>query len=92
MPEIISRTITVSGKVQGVYFRYHTKSQADKLSLNGFVRNEQDGTVFILAEGQSRQIKIFIEWCHRGSPNAVVESVKVNEVSRQGFSDFLILR
>ena len=92
MPEIVCRTITVSGKVQGVYFRHHTKAEADKLNINGFVRNEQDGTVFILAEGQSSQIKIFIEWCHRGSPNAIVESVKVNEVSKQGFTEFLIKR
>ena len=92
MSDIICRSITISGKVQGVFFRHHTKTEADKLQITGFVRNESDGTVFILAEGQSRQIKIFIEWCHRGSPNAVVESVKVNEVSREGFSDFLILR
>ena len=92
MSDIICRSITVSGKVQGVFFRHHTKTEADKLQINGFVRNEPDGTVFILAEGKSSQIKIFIEWCHRGSPNAVFESVKVNEVSRQGFSEFLILR
>jgi acylphosphatase len=92
MPEIISRTITVSGKVQGVYFRYHTKSQADKLSLNGFVCNEQDGTVFIFAEGPSENLQKLIEWCRHGPPDAVVENVEVKEVSRQGLTEFSIRR
>jgi len=43
--------ITVKGVVQGVFFRASTKDQADQLGICGLVRNEQDGSVYVEAEG-----------------------------------------
>jgi acylphosphatase len=92
MSEIICRSITIRGKVQGVFFRQHTKAKADTLNINGFVRNESDGTVFILAEGKYEDIEKLIVWCHQGSPLAVVSKVEMAEAAIQNFKDFSIRR
>jgi acylphosphatase len=72
-------SIQVSGKVQGVYFRASAKEKADELNITGFVRNEQDGSVYIEAEGHDDSLKKFIEWCHQGPANAEVKKVVINE-------------
>ena len=90
MSENICRSITIRGKVQGVFFRQHTKAKADTLDINGFVRNESDGTVFILAEGKSEDIEKLIVWCHEGSPLAVVSEVEEAEAAIQNFKEFSI--
>lgn len=69
--------IIVSGIVQGVFFRTNTKSEADLLGVYGWVRNNSDGTVEILAEGKKDNIEQFIRWCHKGPPGAVVKNVKL---------------
>lgn len=51
----------VFGRVQGVGFRYMTKIVADKLHINGYAKNLADGSVEIMAEGNSSAINSFIE-------------------------------
>lgn len=53
--------ITVSGKVQGVFYRASTKEKAEQLGIKGFVRNQSDGTVYIEAEGEVSQLDAFID-------------------------------
>lgn len=53
----------IEGKVQGVFFRASAKEQADKLGLNGWVRNLSDGSVEIQVEGEKETLKRFLEWC-----------------------------
>lgn len=84
--------IKVSGKVQGVFFRASTKEQADLLGINGIVRNEKDGSVYIEAEGDSTTLNQFVEWCKVGPPHAVVTEVRIGEVESKQFSSFRILR
>lgn len=84
-------SISVSGLVQGVFFRACTKDQARQLGLKGFVRNEPNGSVYIEAEGNENDIETFIKWCHVGSPNAKVSSVEMSEGEMRGFEDFTIL-
>jgi len=84
-------SITVSGKVQGVYFRAHAQSQAQKLGLHGFARNEPDGSVYIEVAGEEKALEAFVAWCHQGSPEAVVEQVLHREqpvAGHQGFTTF----
>jgi acylphosphatase len=50
-------TITVSGLVQGVFFRYTTRNVARKLGLKGIVKNMPDGTVYIEAEGEDADLE-----------------------------------
>ena len=53
--------MTVSGKVQGVGFRYMTKMVADDLGVFGIVKNEDNGDVYIEAIGEEKQVNAFIE-------------------------------
>ncbi len=66
----------VSGRVQGVFFRVSTRNKARQLGLTGWVRNNWDGTVEVLAEGPKNVLKIFVLWLHHGPPHAIVHEVK----------------
>lgn len=68
--------IKVSGRVQGVFFRYSAKVKADELGIVGFARNEADGSVYIEAEGEEKVLEQFLEWCKEGSEFAAVENVE----------------
>jgi acylphosphatase len=71
--------LVVTGRVQGVFYRYFAKKEANKLNIKGWCRNEKDGSVHIVAGGQEENIDKFIEWAKQGSPLAKVENVEVNE-------------
>ena len=77
--------IKVTGKVQGVFFRESAKDVADELNLNGFARNESDGSVYTEVEGEETALEKFAAWCHEGPEHAKPEEIKV---TRQPLSDF----
>jgi len=85
-------SINISGKVQGVFFRASTKDAAEKLGIAGFVRNESDGSVYVEAEGEDERLKKFVEWCHHGPKQAVVDHVRLKEGSLKGFTKFEVKR
>jgi acylphosphatase len=66
----------VSGLVQGVCFRAETRRQAEKLGVNGWVRNLPDGRVEVLAEGEEQRVGSLIAWCRTGPPHAHVDTVE----------------
>ncbi len=74
------KQIIVSGYVQGVAFRAYTKKQAERLGLSGFVRNLENGSVEIEAQGNEEALNRLIHWAHRGAPTSDVESVVENEL------------
>jgi acylphosphatase len=83
--------ITVTGIVQGVYFRHHTKRKADELRLMGTVRNLPDGSVEVVCEGEEGGIGRLIEWCRHGPAEAHVEAVRVEWHDPSGaYSEFAI--
>lgn len=84
--------IKVIGKVQGVFFRASTKKAADRLGIKGWVRNEEDGSVLIEAEGSEQQMQTFIEWCRQGPQFARVENISVEKKPSEGFQDFSVQR
>ena len=67
--------LTVTGRVQGVWFRARTKEQADNLGVHGFVRNLLNGNVYIEAEGTEEQLQRFVNWCKIGPRLAHVDEV-----------------
>jgi len=85
-------TITVSGKVQGVYFRAFTQKEAQRLNLRGFVRNEPNGNVYIEAEGEEVNLNQLVSWCQIGSPKSLVTDIKVRTGDLKHFSEFVISR
>ena len=85
-------SITVSGKVQGVFYRQSTKEIAKTLGINGEVKNMQNETVLIIATGTEQQIEEFIQWCWRGPEKAKVSNVIVEEITLKLFDKFSIVR
>ena len=65
----------VTGKVQGVWFRESTRQQAERLDLCGYAINCPDGSVEVLASGETESIDALAEWLHQGPPMARVKSV-----------------
>jgi acylphosphatase len=77
--ERIARRLRIHGRVQGVYYRGWTVETAQKLSLDGWVRNRQDGTVEALAVGPCEKVEALIAACRKGPPAARVDQVEVEE-------------
>jgi acylphosphatase len=74
------RRIVVSGRVQGVGFRFATVRVAERLGLRGWVRNRRDGRVEIVAEGEPEDVRQLVDWCRTGPPGARVTDVSETEV------------
>lgn len=84
--------IRVFGVVQGVFFRKTTKEKADELGVLGWVRNDRDGSVEIMASGEKNTLDQFIAWCKKGPPMAKVEEVEVDWLKDgQEFDGFSII-
>ena len=66
---------TVRGRVQGVGFRYFVVREARRLDLVGWVANESDGSVKVIAVGDGSAIDTLEEALHGGPPGAIVERV-----------------
>jgi acylphosphatase len=75
-----SLKVRVRGRVQGVYFRGWTKGEADRLGLDGWVRNEADGSVAALLSGAAPAVEEMVRLLHRGPPAARVDSVQVEDI------------
>jgi acylphosphatase len=75
-PPLTRLEATVYGLVQGVYFRQYTWQQARQLNLVGWVANQPDGTVRVVAEGSEAALRQLLAFLHRGSPAARVERVE----------------
>jgi acylphosphatase len=89
---MVTRSIIVTGKVQGVFFRKYTCHKAIELSINGWVKNLPDGSVEITATGDENAIRDLILWCHKGPERAKVTQVMVTALPLQYFIGFTIER
>lgn len=90
--EIKHINIKVSGKVQGVSFRAVTKVVADQMGVRGMIRNEQDGSVYIEAEGDDTLLEVFIDWCNEGTDRAKVENVEITPGEVKHYQNFEIIK
>lgn len=83
--------VYVSGRVQGVFFRYETRREAKMCGVKGWVRNLPDGRVEAVFEGEEEAVKQLIEFCRHGPPGAKVTGVEVKWEDYTGeFKDFEI--
>ena len=78
----------VTGRVQGVGFRYHAEREARRLGVTGWVRNEDDGSVAAYAEGAVDAVDAFVSWLGHGPPGARVEGVDVQDAQPRGTTAF----
>lgn len=82
--------IKIYGLVQGVFFRATAEEEADKLKITGFAKNEDDGSVYIEAEGEKENLEKFVQWCNLGPNMAQVEKVTVEKINLKRYSNFTI--
>jgi acylphosphatase len=82
--------ITVSGKVQNVGFRYYTLKTAQEFNIDGFVKNQPDGSVYIEAEGEAGDLETFMDWCRRGPQWARVEQFDIQEQPLMKYKEFRV--
>ncbi len=78
----------VHGHVQGVFYRANTQKAADRLRLTGWVKNCEDGSVEIHAEGDKDKLEELIEWCRHGPARAKVSKIDLNWIDSQGLHSF----
>jgi len=80
----------VRGDVQGVGFRYETVERARGLGVLGWVRNEDDGSVRVHAEGREEDIAALLEFLGAGPPGARVEDLEVEKTKVEGHEQFAV--
>jgi acylphosphatase len=73
--------IKITGRVQGVGFRWTLYEKFVELSLAGKAENSPDGSLFVDAEGPEEKLSNLVEWCKVGPTGAKVENVEVSEIA-----------
>ncbi len=71
--------VSVSGQVQGVFYRDFTWRRAIDLNLVGWVRNLPDGRVEAVFAGDAKSVTALVSWCRKGPQSSVVTECLVNE-------------
>lgn len=80
--------LIITGKVQGVWFRHHTREVAGLIGIKGTVENLKDGSVKIVATGTEEQLDQLATWCKKGSPLSRVDQIKIREITFTSFESF----
>jgi len=88
---IVRAHVRVSGRVQGVGFRYSTQHVAREAGLGGWVRNLRGGGVEAVFEGEQADVDRVVEWCRHGPPGARVENVDLEWETPSVEREFSIL-
>ena len=81
--------LVIQGRVQGVGYRYSMRHEAERLEVNGWVRNRSDGAVEAMVQGEAEAVDALLTWTHRGPPFAKVDRVVVTP-SEGGFTEFVV--
>ena len=89
---IIKKHLVISGKVQGVGFRYWMKNLAINNDISGWVKNKLSGDVEALIIGQEKKVQKLIKQCSIGSSSATIQNIQINDYdqdySKEGFNIF----
>ena len=85
-----ARQVWISGRVQGVAFRYSAHEQASALAVVGWVRNLADGRVEAWIEGQPGSVERMLAWLRVGPRAAHVQGLDVRERDAEGYAGFEI--
>ena len=85
---MIRRRVTVTGRVQGVFFRETMRRRAESSRVNGWVRNNGDGSVEAVFEGEPKAVERLVDWCREGPRGARVEWVDVASEDLEGLEGF----
>jgi acylphosphatase len=77
----VTKRLLISGRVQGVGFRFYMQRKARELGVAGWVRNCRDGRVEAVIQGAPGAVETMLAWARRGPPSAVVADVRVTDDS-----------
>ena len=77
----MARHLKISGRVQGVGFRYAMAEEAELLGVTGWVRNRRDGTVEAVVDGDADALEAIVAWARRGPRGSQVTDVEIIEVA-----------
>jgi len=84
--------IFITGIVQGVFFRSETKREANRLGINGWIRNLANGRVEAVFEGKKEDVEKLIEFCRKGPEASKVDRVDIKwEEPKEEFDGFEIV-
>jgi acylphosphatase len=82
--DMLGAHVFITGRVQGVNFRWYTQREAQSLGVTGWIKNLSDGRVEAVFEGDSDIVHKIIAWCYAGHPSAGVDNVEVNYLAPTG--------
>jgi acylphosphatase len=85
---VVARHLSISGRVQGVFFRAWAREQAERRGVKGWVRNCPDGHVEAHVEGDDAAVEQMIECLRQGPPAAQVEGLRTWDVDVCDFDGF----
>ncbi len=88
--EMVRAHVFFSGRVQGVFFRAFTKENAQRLGVNGWVRNLPDGRVEAVFEGPKDRVEKLIYLCRYKHPHARVDDVEIYYERPENISGFRV--
>jgi acylphosphatase len=83
--------VTIDGRVQGVFFRSELRDRARSLEVDGWVRNNPDGTVEAVCEGERDRLELLVSWCRRGPSGARVDGIETEWDEPRGERGFTVL-
>jgi acylphosphatase len=81
MTDKVTRTLRITGRVQGVFFRESMRIEAERLAVTGWVCNRTDGSVEAVVQGSQDMVDAIVRWAHRGPEDARVVAVEVSDAS-----------
>jgi acylphosphatase len=84
----IAKHLSITGRVQGVFFRVWAQGQARELGVSGWIRNRPDGSVEAHLESEESAVTRMIERMRRGPANASVEEVAIEDAELEGVGRF----
>jgi acylphosphatase len=84
----VRRRVVVHGLVQGVFFRDTVRRHAQSRGIAGWVRNNPDGTVEAVFEGEPEAVERLVSFAHEGPRGAIVERVDVVDEEDEGLTGF----
>ena len=82
----------MTGRVQGVGFRWFARETAEALGVAGWARNREDGAVELEVEGEAGAVESFVARLKDGNPSARVDGIARRELPAAGESGFRVVR